>query len=216
MLGADVAGGVGLDASVVEVVCLETMEQVGEYINNKIDPETFAYEIARIARYYQDAFCVVENNNHGILTLSVLEKIYDKHLIYKDDSTIASNEEKKIFQLGYKTTKRNKPLMIGRLRTLLAHELTIHSPVLRGELTTFIETETGALEAQEGCNDDTVMASACCMLGMNKTAMIKRQRENIPTVKVGVDPFTLDAMIKELQGRGMHYPISFQTESYDN
>jgi hypothetical protein len=192
------------------------MEQVGEYINNKIDPETFAYEVARIATYYNDAFCVVENNNHGILTLSVLEKIYPKNLVYKDDSTVASNDEKKIFQLGYKTTKRNKPLMIGRLRTLLAHELTIHSPVLRSELTTFIETETGALEAQEGCNDDTVMASACCMLGMNKTAMIKRQHENVATVVVTVDPFTLDAIIDELRAGDKRYPISFQTDMYSN
>jgi hypothetical protein len=216
MVGADVAGGVGQDASVVEVNCLETMEQVGEYINNKIDPETFAYEVARIARYYNDAFCVVENNNHGILTLSVLEKIYDKHLIYKDDSTIASNEEKKIFQLGYKTTKRNKPLMIGRLRTLLAHDLTIHSSILRSELTTFIETETGALEAQAGCNDDTVMAEACAMLGMNKVAMIKRRGENQATVSVQVDPFTLDAIIDQLHAKNKQYPISFQTERYSN
>jgi hypothetical protein len=216
MLGGDVAGGVGQDASAVEIFCLEDMEQVGEYINNKIDPETFAYEIARIARYYNDAFCVVENNNHGILTLSVLEKIYDKQLIYKDDSTSASTEEKAIFQLGYKTSKRNKPLMIGRLRTLLAHEVVIHSPILRGELTTFIETEKGALEAQDGCNDDTVMASACCLLGMNKAAMIKATKEHVPSVKVRVDPFSLNAIIEQLQGKERQYPISFQTGKWMN
>lgn len=216
MLGADVAGGVGQDASVVEVFCLEDMEQVGEYINNKIDPETFAYEIARIATHYNNAFCVVENNNHGILTLSVLERIYSKILIYKDDSTVASNEEKKIFQLGYKTTKRNKPLMIGRLRTLLAHEMTIHSPILRSELTTFIETETGALEAQQGCNDDTVMASACAVLGVNKTALIKSQNEYTPTVMVKADPFALNTIIDQLQARSGGYPIPFQTGDYNN
>ncbi len=210
MVGADVAGGVGADASVVEIFCLEDMEQVGEYINNKIDPETFAYEIARIARYYNNAFCVVENNNHGILTLSVLDKIYDKMLIYKDDSTVASNEEKEIFQLGYKTTKRNKPLMIGRLRVLLARQVVIHSPILRGELTTFIETETGALEAQDGCNDDTVMASACALLGINKTAMIKSQDEYTPTVTVKPDPFALDSIIEQLRSGSQEYPISFQ------
>jgi len=216
MLGADVAGGVGQDASVVEIICLEDMEQVGEYINNKIDPETFAYEIARIARYYGNAFCVVENNNHGILTLSVLEKIYDKTLIYKDDSTVASNEEKQIFQLGYKTTKRNKPLMIGRLRTLLAHELTIHSPILRSELTTFIETETGGLEAQEGCNDDTVMAAACAVLGINKTALIKEQNEYKPIVETKPDPFVLDTIIDQLKAKERKYPISFQTSRWIN
>ncbi len=217
MLGGDVAGGVGEDASVVEIFCLEDMEQVGEWINNKIDPETFAYEIARIARYFGDAFCVVENNNHGILTLSVLEKIYDKELIYKDDSTVASSAEKEIFQLGYKTTKRNKPLMIGRLRTLLAHHMVIHSPILRSELTTFIETETGGLEAQQGCNDDTVMASACGVLGMNKTAMIKLQKEDVPVVIVKPDPFALDSIILELRAGGVHdYPIPRQVGRFPN
>lgn len=216
MLGGDVAGGVGQDASVVEIFCLEDMEQVGEYINNKIDPEFFAYEVARIARHYNNAFCVVENNNHGILTLSALEKIYPKELIYKDDSTSASNEEKTLFQLGYKTTKRNKPLMIGRLRTLLAHELTIHSPILRGELTTFIETEKGSLEAQDGCNDDCVMASACAVLGINKTAMLKARNEYKPAFITKVDPFSLDAIIEQLQGKGSGFPISFQTGKYIN
>ncbi len=216
MLGADVAGGVGQDASVIEVFCLETMEQVGEYINNKIDPETFAYEIARVARYYNNAFCVVENNNHGILTLSALDKIYDTGLIYKDDSTMASSDEKEIFQLGYRTTKRNKPLMLGRLRTLLAHDLTIHSPILRSELTTFIETETGALQAQQGCNDDTVIAAACGMLGVNKTAMIKSQDEYTPVVIVKPDPFALDSIIEQLRSNSGSYPIPPQVGRYPN
>jgi hypothetical protein len=106
--------------------------------------------------------------------------------------------------------------MIGRLRTLLAHELTIHSPILRSELTTFIETETGALEAQSGCQDDTVMASACAVLGINKTAMLKARDEYAPTVTYKADPFSLNAIMEQLQAKEKKYPISFQTGRWVN
>lgn len=206
--GSDVAAGVGKDASAVEVFCLETNEQVAEYVNDRIDPEAFASVVRDIATEFNKAYAVVENNNHGILTLSRLKDIYDPQLIHYDPSIQTSHEEKQLFGLGYRTTSKTKPLMIGRLRTLLAHEWTIHSPLLMNELSTYIEDEAGKLGAQDGCHDDTVMAAACCGVGLNPAAL--RIRPPDLGMSMGKDPFLMATIIEEMRGRGNQYPIRFQ------
>jgi hypothetical protein len=101
--------------------------------------------------------------------------------------------------------------MIGHLRTLVANDWVIHSPLLKTQLSTFIEHENGKMEAQDGCQDDCVMAAACAAVGLNRAAMIAK-----PDKPVGGDPalnpFTLDAIMKELQRRGTGWPVKPQTD----
>jgi hypothetical protein len=208
-LGGDVGGGVGKDASVVEVFCLETNEQVAEYTSNRVDPELFAHKVAGLGRRFNMAFSTIEQNNHGILTLAILVKIYPRLKIRSDPATKTNTEEKRLFNLGYRTTGRNKPLMIGNLRTLLASEWTIHSPLLKNQLSTFIETDGGKLEAQQGCEDDTVIAAACAASGRNKASMLAAAEKRVVEIAIE-DPFSLDAIIKELSGRGSEWPIAPQ------
>lgn len=208
VVGCDVAAGVGKDASCCEVFCLETNEQVAEYINDRIDPEAFALIVKDISTEFNMAYTVVENNNHGILTLSRLKDIYPSNLIYDDPTIQTSHDEKKLFGLGYRTTAKTKPLMIGKLRTYLAHEWIIHSPLLMNELSTYIENEAGKLGAQDGCHDDTVMAAACAVVGINPASMLIRKPKYIQTSKN--DPFTMAYIIEEMQGKGRKYPIKWQ------
>ncbi len=203
--GVDVAAGVGQDSSVIEIFCLETGEQVAEYTNNRIDPEAFAGKVEAVCQGWQ-AYVTVEQNNHGILTLATLKKSYPNHLLHSDPATATNKEENRLFNLGYKTTVRNKPLMIGRLRTLLAKEWTIHSPLLKSQLSTFIEHENGKLEAQEGCEDDLVMAAACAGVGSNRAALLASPGAAV-TRSSPTDPFILEGLLEELRGAGERFPI---------
>jgi hypothetical protein len=185
------------------------MEQVGEFISNRIDPEAFAIKLADLGKQFNTAFEVVEQNNHGILTLATLRNIYPMSSIYVDKSAESDSEEGHLFNLGYKTNPRTKPLMIGRLRTALAHNITIHSPILRSELSTFIEHENGKLAAQEGCHDDTVISSACAITGLNKAAMRVVVAPE-PVSHYGRD-MIFDNIMKELQSRRFgDWPIRAQ------
>lgn len=206
--GVDVGGGVGKDSSVCEVFCLETGEQVAEYTNNKIDPEYFGQKVIEVSKAYGNAYTVIENNNHGLLTVAVARKLYDSSLIHHDSQVKSNTEEKRLLRIGYRTTSRNKPLMIGRLRTLLANDWTIHSSLLRTQLSTFVEHEDGKLSAQDGCNDDTVMAAACAAVGSTRAALMAKP----PTWAASTerDPFTLEAMLEELRARGSTLPIAPQ------
>ena len=101
--------------------------------------------------------------------------------------------------------------MIGRLRSILAQDkgqggLTIFSPVLRDQLSTFIEHSNGRMGAQDGCEDDCVMALACAVTGVNRAAMIAESRK-VKTIRETHDPFSFDTILKEMRGAGQDFPI---------
>ena len=202
-LGADVGGGVGQDNSVIEVFCIDTMEQVAEWVSNRIDPETFAHKIKYLCDFYNKGYVTVESNNHGIATLAELKDIYPSRLIHK---TTGGGD--RLMQLGVRTTSRSKPMILGNLRKLLLEDVAIHSDALNAELSTFIEKESGRLEAEDGCHDDRVIAAAMALANINRAAMLLQPQpvyiERVP------DPFSMDAIIKEMRSRGAVFPIAPQ------
>lgn len=208
VLGADVSAGVGKDSSVIEILCIETGEQVFEYTTNRTDPEAFGSKILEINASWCSPFNVIEQNNHGILTVATVAKDYPSGLIYQIPGS-GDTEETQLMQLGYKTTARTKPLMIGAIRTALANNsLTIYSPLLNTELSTFIEDEAGRLGAQDGCHDDAVVALACAWRGFNEGAMRVRASEAARMrIKASVDPFSFDNVIEALRSKGRQWPI---------
>lgn len=215
-LGADVSAGVGQDRSVIEIICIEDMEQVGEWSSDKIAPDVFAIKLAEVGEFFQHGFITVESNNHGILTLSELSKIYPPHLIYKEQKSKSANtptDAAKLAQLGHRTSVLSKPLMIGKLRKLLVRDLLIHSEVLRNELSTFVELENGELGAEEGCFDDCVIALSKAVFALERAAMI--QTSSVAQAAVGTDPFKLDTIIEEMHNRRGGFPISPQAAIID-
>ncbi len=209
-LGGDASAGVGRDSSAIEIFCLDTNEQVAEYVSNKVDPQVFAKKIYELGGEFDFPYAVVENNNHGLLTVAALERLYPAERIHTSAGG-GRTEEAQLATLGHKTTSKSKPLMIGRLRSALADGLTVHSPLFNAELSTFIEHENGQMAAQDGCHDDTVMAAACALVGVNEAAMFKYG--HVPeTASTWVDPFSLDSILNEVEGkRGGDFPIRPQT-----
>lgn len=210
-MGADVAAGVGRDASVAQIVCLDTGDQVAEYVNNKIDPEQFGRVLSEIGGRFGNPYLVVESNNHGLLTLAVLEKAYPLSRLHRHPAPPGRGETARLSVLGHRTDKKSRDLAIGRLRSALAHDIIVHSPLLNSELSTFIEHENGKLAAQEGCNDDTVLALACAVVGMPNAAMYRASQVRSTNDRAKAkDPFLLDNIIKEMQSRGWNFPIKPQ------
>lgn len=213
-VGADVAAGVERDYSVVEVVDLTDMEQVAEWRSNKIGPDIFGHKIAYLGRRYNEALLAVESNNHGIVTINELLKGNNGRPIYPTGKIVRGLRTDTLMDYGLRTTAQTKPLMIGKLRKLLLKLLKIHSPALHSELSTFVETENGSLEAQEGCFDDCVMALAEAMFIMEKALMAGAHSDSI-YIENEPDPFSMDSIIKELRMRHQMYPISANTWPMD-
>jgi len=199
-LGADVAAGVGKDRSVMEVVCVDTQEQVAEWVSDRIEPDAFADKIASLAEIYNNSFATVEANNHGIVTLDILMDIYPQYLIYSSESSGGDGQrdmEPSLVRQGFRTTSKSKPMLIGKLRKYLAKVITIYSPGLKGELDSYIERPTGELGAEEGCHDDRVIAFACAVWGIEKASLvIDGEFQHVPDPSA--DPFSLEHIIKEM------------------
>lgn len=229
-VGVDVGGGIGGrssnknakskgdgDRSVIQVVCLDTMHQVLEYANNSIAPDVLSAKIAKVGKHFNNAFITVENNNHGIVTISELLKLYPNYLIYKRPRGKSGlrDEVDKITDYGFRTSVKSKPYAIGELRKLIAHELVIYSSFLKDEMDSFVENDNGQMEAESGCFDDRVMALAMCIVGIEKALLYTGNQIYVqPDVKD--DPFTLESIISEMHSRQLKFPISEQAATAED
>ena len=158
-IGADVAMGVrGGDFSVAQV--LDSKKRQVATWRGHVHPDYFATVLYHLGMYYNVAQIAVESNNHGILTVTRLgkdmaypnfytETVYDKLM------------DKETINLGFRTTVKTKPLIIDELRACLREsEIQLNDKTTLRELLTYIVTETGAMEAEEGCFDDCVVSLA--------------------------------------------------------
>lgn len=213
VVGGDVGAGVRKDSSVLEVFDAETLEQVGEWISNRTDPDALASHAAALGRTFNEAYIGIESNNHGILTLSELKKVYPLHKIHRvGEPGLKPEPTVRLSNMGIRTTSKSKPLMIGTLRKLIAKDMTIHSEILRNELSTFVEHEDGTLGAQENCYDDTVMAAAVAsyILPRAQLTLAAQHRSNLEHTYTNNadDPSKFDHYLREFEEkRGGSYGI---------
>ena len=208
IVGADPSGGVGLDDAVAQVICLETFEQVASYVSDTTGPDIFGERLVEMAKRYNNAYIVVESNNHGVVTLKMIQQSgYPDRLIHVDD-----NGHPGLAGAGCRTTARTKPLLIGNLRTALAEGLTIHCEATKDELSTFVETDSGRLEAASGCQDNRVMALAMCWAGWNEASRIFAKPITIHEPNPLNDINSLDSILASLDAKSEDYPIPHQNE----
>tara|TARA_Y100000310_G_scaffold28493_2_gene27133 strand:+ start:111 stop:1682 length:1572 start_codon:yes stop_codon:yes gene_type:complete len=180
LLSADVARGDGNDYSVFHIFKLETMEIIAEY-QGKLTPDLFSEVVLNAGREFGNCMVVVENNSVGF---SVLEKLKEKEYpnVYHSikstheyiDPLVADSRTGTI--AGFTTSSKTKPLLIAKFEEFIRNKiLTIYSSRLRSELDTFI-WNNGRAEAQQGYNDDLIMA---CAIGcwVRDTAIIENKRD---------------------------------------
>jgi hypothetical protein len=182
-IGADVAMGVrGGDFSVAQILDSKK-EQVGVW-RGHVHPDYFATVLNALGFFYNTAKIVVESNNHGILTCTRL----GKDMAYPDfytQTVYDKLDDKETITLGFTTNTKTKPLVIDQLRaSLREREMKLNDRTTIEELMTFIVTETGNMEAEQGCHDDCVMA----------LALANHIHEGVFTPVVSTDDYYFDAI----------------------
>lgn len=172
IIGGDVARGDGKDYSTLQVLDVQSMEQVAEF-QGKIDPDMFADMIQRAAIMYNDAFVVVECNSFGLATTYKLtRRLGYKNVFYSksikkinvrptdyDDFVVNQNEQIP----GFQTTYQSKVMVVDSIRRAMREKaVIINSPRTMNEFSTWImETvseEKVIAKAERGYNDDLIMA----------------------------------------------------------
>ena len=69
--------------------------------------------------------------------------------------------DRETVKLGFTTTAKTKPLVIDQLRASMREdEIELNDKVTLREMMSYIVTESGAMQAEQGCFDDCVMSLA--------------------------------------------------------
>ena len=163
-IGADVAMGIrGGDYSVAQV--LDQKKNLVATYRAHVHPDYFATVLLRLGEFFNDAYIICESNSHGLLTCTRLYKDYD-YANFHTEIVVDKVTDKETVKLGFATTARSKPLAINELRAAFRQEeIKIDCKITLRECLTYIETETGGMEAEAGCHDDCVIALALANYG---------------------------------------------------
>ena len=181
-IGADVSEGIDVgrdtDWSVAVVLNADTMDEVA-MLRVKIDPDLFAWQLASLGKWYNNAKLLVERNNHGLVTLKFLSDVHLYPDIYSE-KILDERSSRSARKLGFHTTVKSKPLIIDYLKELIREdEINIKSPKVLDELQTFVNFPNGRMAAQSGSHDDCVMALAIACFGCKMFPAIPEWSRNI-------------------------------------
>jgi hypothetical protein len=163
-IGADVAEGIGGDASCAAVLDCSNGVHVASYWSNSSDIDTYAAELYKLGIWYNKAFINVEANNHGNGVIAILGGSAGSLAYSNLYRRIEYNEftAKRTKIIGFKTGPNSKPRLIGNFKAAMkAGEVTTYDRYTIQELGSFCKDQkTGKLGAKGNAHDDRVMALA--------------------------------------------------------
>lgn len=165
VIGVDVAEGVeGGNYSVATVWNRQTGEEVAFY-KGLCPPDSFGKMLDKWGRKYNNALMVVEINNHGLTTVTILkQQLYPT--LYFRPKIFDQIGMKYTDRLGWRTTKVTRPLLIDDLAQALRENLlVIHSKETLDEMLTFIYDKSNNMVTLEGFNDDCIFSSGIAYQG---------------------------------------------------
>lgn len=163
--GADVAEGVqGGDYSVATIFDRNSGEEVAMY-RGHISPDRFGETLDKWGRKYNNALMVVEVNNHGLTTLTILrQRIYPS--LYFRPAKFETLSTGTTDRLGWKTTKVTRDLLIdGFEQATREGSIKIRSKKLLDEMSVFTYDDNGDSQPSEGFHDDTIFSAAIGLQG---------------------------------------------------
>lgn len=196
VLGVDMAVGLGNDNSAVFVYRNDTKKQVASMTANNLPADTFSYDVAALAYWYNNALIAPEVN-YGTTLIRILKKL-DYENIYQREVDDTSNMEGFIQNLGIKTTQKNKPAMVDNFRAICEDDIEPYSNLmdyqLLTEMTSFVYDYGKGVNAGQSIkikgagknHDDRVMAAILAYAGSEQQTTIVKTKED---KKSGKDQF---------------------------
>lgn len=160
IIGADPTHSTRGDYAVAQVISRRTMEQVA-VLRIRIDPSSFAEEIARLGQFYNEALVAPETEGPGYATIGYLQGISYPYIWHNQlpDRT-PGKMTGDIW--GWRTTAQSKHHAIGQLlKVVVDGSITIHDKFTYQEMRDYVTLENGGYGPADGSeHDDTVMALA--------------------------------------------------------
>ena len=120
-LGADVAGGVGLDSSTSVIIDFSTTPSkvVATFANNTIDPMVFGDELKSHGDRYGECIVAVENNKYD-QTIGRLRHLEYANLYFRDVKNTRAGLPPRTREYGYNTNMHTKNKILSNLKSAVA------------------------------------------------------------------------------------------------
>lgn len=151
LISVDIALGRKADYSAFHVFNLYNGEQVATYYSNTTPMNEVAQIIKDVAVKYNNAFLACERNSIGQNLLTYLQVSLDCDNILSDEKGEA----------GFQLSIGNRDQMLATMEEYLRmRKIQLNCERTVNELNTFIVTESGRIEADEGQHDDLVLSLA--------------------------------------------------------
>lgn len=177
VMAVDTSSGGSYDYSAIQIVCVEDFEQVAEF-QGKIAPSDLAVEAYRAGRVFNNAVAVPEIT--GGWGFSVIQELTRMHYPATYTRRIYDRLAKKFTdKLGWDTTANSRAHMLDTLyRVLNEREFKLNGVRSVNELATFVYGKNNKPEAQDGCNDDLVVALAIAVtVAVDRPRQVKRPKQ---------------------------------------
>jgi hypothetical protein len=173
----DVGAGVGKDFTVLIVwdVTSSPIEQVAMVRDNRIGPEQASFYAYALHAWYNDGFrrglWTPESNAEGttMISYAVNSLGFPRHRTYKAKNRATPTSELNVHDYGYYSVRDGRISLISRLHEIFERPdapLLIHSDVVKNELSSILASREDRYPPDEGCHDDTVIACALLVPGL--------------------------------------------------
>lgn len=192
-IGADPASGIGKDRSVAYVINRNTNEQVAK-LEGHFDPRSFATEVYKLGMFYQKAFLLIEENNHGHTVIQGLKEMRYPNFYKRRVMDEMTNKPTK--KIGFLTTNDSKLRVTEQLKKAIGEgQLIVFDAGLISEMTTFMQfaSKNGRSirrEGSPGSHDDRVMAAAFAVECSIARGPLSLESEGVTAFPESFDPET--------------------------
>ena len=190
VIGADSAEGVALGDYSAAVVVNRNTYSVDALYHARTSPDHFAYDLMVLGYLYggrdgdQGALLAIENNSIGMGTVLKADEEDYPNLYYHVNEHLAT--KKVTQQMGWRTTRATKKILIAEIENYLynAQQFAYFiPPLILEELMTFVikgsKGEMLRYQADDGCNDDLVMALGIALVANNAAPLLPKIKRKV-------------------------------------
>lgn len=159
VMTVDVSRGRHLDSSAFTIFDVSEYPHriVATYNKNDIAPLMYAGIIWKMARNYNDAYVLVEINDVGAQVAEELYYTYEYENMFWSKAGDQLGQQGADPYPGVRTTKKTKRIGCANLKDIIEkQQLVVDDETCIRELATFIQSDSGNWEADDGFNDDQV------------------------------------------------------------
>jgi len=158
LMSVDVSFGRDKDKSAFHIVDVYNGEQVAEFYSNKVSVRDFAKIISDEGLKYNMAHIIVERNGLGLTLIEQLFEVLEYENLWTDEKG----------EFGVLLTRNNRDIILNKMEDAVRNfRIKINSERTVEELTSFIITEGGKIQAERGYNDDLVMSLALAAFALD-------------------------------------------------